>query len=137
MDYGKPVLVAKNEKGQVAIYRPLKDLVVTVSEGFITRDLWAPQQPVYEAILNEVPTLRVYRDAWNVRSVESEYTGPSQGFIKARREKFSEIVFLQRSAVIALAINTAALFSRAPLSAVGKDAWDQKLDAALHGKKAA
>jgi hypothetical protein len=136
MDFGALLLDVKNDKGHVRIYRPRAEVVVAVSEGFITRDLWPAQAPVYDALLAEVPKLSLYRDAWNVRSVESEYRDASQGYLKQHRERFHEIVFLQRSAVLALAINAAAMFSRAPLSAVGKEAFEAKLALAL-GKKAA
>jgi hypothetical protein len=136
MDFGRTILDVKNDKGHVRLYRPQRDLIVAVSEGFITRDLWPAQQPVYEQVLTEVPTLSLYRDAWAVRSVEGEYREASQGFVKQHRERFKEILFLQRSAVIALAINAAALFTRAPISAVNKETFDAKLAAAL-GRKAA
>ncbi|MDX2009200.1 MAG: hypothetical protein SFW67_03365 [Myxococcaceae bacterium] len=136
MDFGRTILDVKNDKGHVRLYRPKHELVVAVSEGFITRDLWPPQQPVYEQILAEVPRLSLYRDAWNVRSVEGEYREASQGFVKQHRERFGEILFLQRSAVIALAINAAALFTRAPLSAVDQRTFEAKLSQAL-GRKAA
>lgn len=136
MDFGPVILEAKNDKGRVSLYRPRPDVVVAISEGFITRELWDPQAPVYDAILKEVPKLSIYRDAWNVRSIESEYRDRSQSYVKAHREQFHEIVFLQRSALISLAVNAAALFSRAPIVAVGKETWEGKLLAAL-GKKAA
>ena len=137
MNFGKVVLEVKNENGCVRIYRPLPDVVVTVSEGFITHDLWPPQVPFYDALHKQVPKLHVFRDAWNVRSVEPAYATASQTFVKVNREKYAEILFLQRSAVIALAINTASLISRAPMSACGKEAWEKRLEAALHHRQAA
>lgn len=137
MNFGKVVLEVKNENGCVRIYRPLSDVVVTVSEGFITHDLWAPQVPFYDALHQQVPKLHVFRDAWNVRSVEPAYANASQGYVKVNKEKYAEILFLQRSAVIALAINTASLVSRAPISACGKETWEKRLEAALHHRQAA
>lgn len=60
MNFGKVVLEVKNENGCVLIYRPLPDVVVTVSEGFITHDLWAPQVPFYDALHQQVPKLHVF-----------------------------------------------------------------------------
>lgn len=137
MNFGKAVLEVKNENGRVVLYRPLPDVVVAVSEGFITHDLWSPQVPFYEALHNEVPKLRIFRDASAVRSVEPAYASASQRFVKVNKEKYAEILFLQRSAVIALAINTASLISRAPMSAVGQEAWEKRLAAALQHRQAA
>lgn len=137
MNFGKLVLEVKNENGRVLLYRPLPDVVVAVSEGFITRDLWPPQVPFYEALHREVPKLRIFRDASAVRTVEPAYATVSQNFVRANKERYAEIVFLQRSAVIALAINTASLISRAPMSAVGKEAWEKRLAAALGHRQAA
>lgn len=72
-----------------------------------------------------------------MRSVEPAYANASQGYVKVNKEKYAEILFLQRSAVIALAINTASLVSRAPISACGKEAWEKRLEAALHHRQAA
>ncbi|MER2564593.1 MAG: hypothetical protein ABTQ32_27950 [Myxococcaceae bacterium] len=137
MNFGKAVLEVKNENGRVTLYRPAKDIIVAVSEGFITRDLWPPQVPFYDALHHEVPKLRIFRDASAVRSVEPAYASASQNYVRANKERYAEILFLQRSAVIALAINTASLISRAPMSAVGKEAWEQRLAAALQPRQAA
>lgn len=137
MNFGKVVLEVKNENGRVLLYRPLPDVVVAVSEGYITHDLWPPQVPFYDALHKEVPKLRIFRDASAVRTVEPAYATASQNFVKVNKAKYAEILFLQRSAVIALAINTASLISRAPMSAVGKEAWEQRLAAALQHRQAA
>lgn len=136
MTLGPVLLEAKNEKGRVLLYRPKPDVIVAVSEGFISKELWAPQVPVYDSILAKVASVSIYRDAWNVRTIEPGYRDLSQEYIKRHKAKFAEIIFLQRSAFLTLAINAVALFTRAPISAVGKDVFDRKLEAALASKAA-
>lgn len=136
MFYGIPALELKNDKGQVTLYRPKHDVVVAVSSGFLTADLWTQQVPFYEKVFREVPSLHLFRDASDVRSFEPEYRNGQQNFGKLHKAKFSEVIFHQRSALLSMAINAAKLFTGANVSAVDRETFDRKLQSAL-GQKAA
>lgn len=123
MDYGKPALELKNDKGQVTLYRPRPDVVVVVSVGFLTSDMWTRQVPFYE-------------NASEVRSFEPDYRAGQQDFGKKHKDRFREIVFHQKSALVAMAINAAKLFTGANVSAVDRATFDQRLSAALSQKAA-
>lgn len=138
MNFGKVVLEVKNENGCVLIYRPLPDVVVTVSEGFITHNLWAPQVPFYDALHQQVPKLHVFprrveRALRRARLCE-RLAGLREGEQGRSTPRFCSC---SAPAVIALAINPASLVSRAPISACGKEAWEKRLEAALHHRQAA
>ncbi|MFZ5440022.1 MAG: hypothetical protein ACOZQL_08425 [Myxococcota bacterium] len=127
MEYGQPALTLKNDKGQVVIYRPRPDVVVVVSSGFLTTDLWTRQVPFYEKVFRDVPSLHLFRDAGEVRSFEPAYREGQQQFGKLHKSRFSEIVFHQRSALLAMAINAGALFTGANIVAVNRETFDRKL----------
>lgn len=136
MEYGKPALELKNDKGQVTLYRPRPDVVVVVSVGFLTSDMWTRQVPFYEKVFKEVPAISVFRDASEVRSFEPDYRAGQQDFGKKHKDRFREIVFHQKSALLAMAINAAKLFTGANVSAVDRATFDQRLSAALSQKAA-
>lgn len=130
-DYGKPVLELKNDKGQITLYRPRPDVVVVVSAGFLTTEMWTRQVPFYEKLFREVPRIHLYRDAAEVRSFEPDYRNGQQAFGKQHKDRFIEIVFHQRSALLAMAINAATLFTGANISAVNRETFDRRLEGVL------
>lgn len=136
MELGPVVVELKSEKGEVKIYRPRPEVVVVVSSGFLTLALWPGQEAFYAKCFAEVPKLHVYRDASEVRTIETAYREKQQQFAKVNRPKIAEVVFHQKSALIAMAINAGALFSGAPISAVNRDVFEKKLGALLMPKAA-
>ena len=136
MDYGKPVLELKNDKGQVTVYRPKPEVVVVVSVGFLTTDLWTQQVPFYEQVFKEVKAIHLFRDAGEVRSFEPDYRTGQQNFGKRHKDRFIEVLFHQKSALLAMAINASKLFTGANVSAVNREAFDRRLGEVMKAKAA-
>lgn len=118
MDYGKPVVALDNGKGKVTMYRPRPNLVLVVSEGFLTRDLWVPQEAIYLQVFREAGKCHIFRDAWGVRTIESEYREGQQSFAKAHAKDFADVYYLLHSATVAMALKAGSLFSRVPVKAL-------------------
>jgi hypothetical protein len=138
MDFGKPLLEVKSEKGRVLIYRPVHDVVVTTSEGYLTHDLWLKQLPVYDAVYATSQRVRTFLDSMAVRSFEPEYRDASQRYIKGKKGQIAEMVILQQSALIKLAVNAVSLFSGVPMEAeTNRAVFEARLGAALAQKRAA
>ncbi|MDX2010665.1 MAG: hypothetical protein SFW67_10760 [Myxococcaceae bacterium] len=138
MDFGKPLLEATSDNGRVVIYRPANDVVVTVNEGFLTQPLWLEQLPVYDAIYASTPMVRTFLDSLAVRSFEPEYRDASQRYIKGKKSQIAEMVILQQSALIKLAVNAVSLFSGVPMEAeTNRATFEARLGAALARKRAA
>lgn len=115
MNLGTALLDVKTDKARVHIYRPAHDVIVSISEGFLTHDLWLKQAPIFDAIYASSPRVRTFLDSQNVRSFEPEYREASQRYIKAKKTQIAEMVILQQSALIKLAINAVSLFSGVPI----------------------
>lgn len=116
-----------NASGAVTILRPRTDVLLVVTEGQLTSELWEPQGSSYLEVFRCNERIYVYRDASRVRALTTGYRHLQQQFAKDHKAQLAEVVFHQRSALVALAINAGAIFSRANVSAVSRTEFDRRL----------
>jgi hypothetical protein len=132
MDLGQPAIALDNGKGKATMYRPRPNLVLVVSEGFLTHDLWKPQEAIYLQAFREAGKCRVFRDAWGVRTIETEYREGQQAFAKAHAKDFADVYYLLHSATVAMALKAGSLFSKVPIKALSdRGAFEAALREAL------
>jgi hypothetical protein len=131
MDLGKPLLDVKTDTARVQIFRPANDVIVSVLEGYLTHELWLQQVPVYDAIYASSPNTHTFLDSLSVRSFDPRYRDASQAYIKGKEGQIADVVILQQSALVKLAIHAVSLFSGLRIqSETNRGAFEARLGAA-------